>query len=335
MTKTYSAEQTDRCKICRAFIDVEDLFCSNCGAEAETGPTVISDQQQTTTHNFGCGGCGASMSYDASLRTLRCPFCGSDNLNEEESNNKTLKAKYIIPFNTGQQDIVASLQKWMGKSYWRPSDLVSAAVITNVTPVYVPYWIFNANTYTYWTADSSNVPWGAKGDWMPVTGHHRSNYHGIIVGASSVLTQFETSSICPFNLDTACEPDQIDLDNYVVEQFRVQRKYARPLARSNIEALEREACRKYVPGRARNVKVNVRLEELIGRPVLFPIWILAYRYKGEVYRFLANGQTGRHSGTAPVSWKKIITWIAIVVLMIVIAILLVSSVGILGAFFAA
>ncbi len=330
MVDTFAAERTDRCNVCRAYIDVEDLFCSNCGAEAETRPVVISDERQTTTHNFACGGCGASMSYDASARALRCPFCGSDNLKEDESHNKTLKAKYIIPFNTTQQDIMAALQNWMGKSYWRPSDLVSSAVITNVTPVYVPYWIFSANTYTYWTADSSNVPWGARGDWMPVTGHHRANYHGVIVGASSVLTQLETSSICPFNLDVAREPGQVNLENNVVEQFRVQRKYARPLARAHIEALERESCRKYVPGRARNVNVNVRLEELIGRPVLFPVWILAYRYKGEVYRFLANGQTGRHSGTAPVSWKKIITLIAIIVLIIVVAILLVGSIGLFG-----
>ena len=331
MADTHSTEQASRCNVCRAYVDIEDLFCSNCGAEAETGPVVITDEKQSTTHNFACGGCGASMSYDASSRALRCPFCGSEDLKSDESHNKTLKAKYVIPFNTGQEDILAALKQWMGKSYWRPGDLVSASVITNVTPVYVPYWIFSANTFTYWTADSSQVPWNARGDWVPMTGHHRSNYHGVIVGASSVLTQMETSSICPYNLDTAREPEQVRLDNYVVEQFRVQRKYARPLARANIEALEREACRKYVPGRARNVHVNVRLEDLIGRPVLFPVWILAYRYKGEVYRFLANGQTGRHSGTAPISWRKIITWIAIVVLLIVIAILFVSSIGLLAA----
>ena len=332
--ETHTTEKSDRCKVCKAFVDADDLFCSNCGAEAETGPVVIELEEQSTTHHFSCGGCGASMSYDASARALRCPFCGSDNLSDDQANHKTLRAKYVIPFNTTQQDITTALRQWMGKSYWRPSDLVSSAVITNVTPVYVPYWIFSAKTFTFWTADSSNVPWGARGDWMPVTGHHKSNYHGVIVGASSVLTQSETSSICPYNLDVATPAGEAKLDSYVVEQFRVQRKYARPLARANIEALEREACRRYVPGRARNVKVNVRLEEMIGRPVLFPVWILAYQYQGEVYRFLANGQTGKHSGTAPVSWQKIITWIAVVIILIVLAILLVGSLGVISQMFA-
>ena len=45
---------------------------------------------------------------------------------------------------------------------------------------------------------------------------------------------------------------------------------------------------------------------IYSEPVLLPVWILAYRYKGDLYRFLANGQTGRHTGTAPVSWARIV-----------------------------
>ncbi len=269
------------------------------------------------------------MSYDASAQNLRCPFCGSEKLDEDKS-NRTLRAKYIIPFNTSQDDILAALKKWLGSSFWRPSDLVQRAVLTNVTAVYVPYWIFSARTFTYWTADSSAVPWTASGDWMPVTGEHHSQYSGVLVGASSVLTQSETNAICPYNLDAAKTPDQVETEKIIVEQFRVQRKYARPLARQSIEALERNACRKYVEGRSRNVKVNTRLEGLMGQPVLLPVWVLAYQYKGELYRFLVNGQTGRHTGTAPVSWQKILMVIAIVLLVILGVLFLIGGVGVIG-----
>ena len=62
---------------------------------------------------------------------------------------------------------------------------------------------------------------------------------------------------------------------------------------------------KYVPGNCRNLKVNVRVEGLTGEPVLLPVWIMAYRYKDQVYRFLVNGQTGQCTGTAPTSYRKI------------------------------
>jgi hypothetical protein len=97
----------------------------------------------------------------------------------------------------------------------------------------------------------------------------------------------------------------------IVEQFRVQRKYARPLAHQGLENLDREACQRYVPARCRNMRLNVLLEGLTSEPVLLPVWIMAYRYRDQLFRFLVNGQTGRATGQAPVSWNKILGVVAI------------------------
>ncbi len=297
-----------RCHICRGQLDADDLFCPNCGTETakqESDPAKSTVSVDWITHHFSCQGCGASMSYDARAQNLRCPFCGSEKIQEQEP-SKTLRAKYVIPFQQDREAVMQTLTKWMGRSFWRPRDLASGSVITQMAPVFVPYWVFQAEAETNWTADSSNVPWSARGDWMPVTGDHSANYAGILIGASSVLSPVETASICPFNLNGGQSMENAQLENYIIEQFRVQRKYARPLARASIESLEREACRKFVLGRARNVKVNVKLSGIYSEPVLLPVWILAYRYKGDLYRFLANGQTGRHTGTAPVSWARMV-----------------------------
>ena len=101
-------------------------------------------------------------------------------------------------------------------------------------------------------------------------------------------------------------PEQVDLENVTVEQFSVPRKYARPKARQGLQSIEAQTCRqRYVPGRARNVKVNCRIEGLSSEPVLLPVWIMAYRYRSRVYRFLLNGQTGKETGTAPFSYHKL------------------------------
>jgi hypothetical protein len=127
-----------------------------------------------------------------------------------------------------------------------------------------------------------------------------------MIGASGVLTAGETSALAPFDLARGVAPSEVDLVNVVVEQFRVHRKYARPLARAALENMERQACSAYVPARCRNLHVNVRIENQHSEPVLFPVWIMAYRYKGRVFRFLLNGQTGRATGQAPFSWKKLV-----------------------------
>jgi hypothetical protein len=306
-----------KCPSCQALLDEEDLFCANCGTEAPpSDERHAAGQTLLAQHNFECQGCGASMSYDASAQTLRCPFCGSTKL-AEQKDAQTLRPKWVVPFAVAQPDALANLRQWLGSSFWRPGDLPQAAVVTTLTQVYVPYWVFAARVFTYWTADTSRTPAGARGDWFPLAGENQGSYSGLIVGASSVLTPAETSAIAPFDLSAAVPPEQVDLNNVVYEQFRVQRKYARPLAQQGLENLESEACRQFVPANCRNLKVNVRTMGLTGEPVLLPVWIMAYRYKHQVFRFLCNGQSGRCTGTAPTSYRKIAAVIGITLAVII------------------
>jgi len=148
-----------------------------------------------------------------------------------------------------------------------------------------------------------------------------------LIGASRALQPGETSKICPFDLEAGVLPEEVDLEHATVEQFSMPRKYARPLARSLVEKLETKTCAgRYVPGRSRNVHANVRIESMSSEPVLLPVWIMAYRYKDRLYRFLVNGQTGRATGLAPFAWWKAAAVAGIVVLAAMLAVLLCSGV---------
>src|SRR6188472_2436472 len=104
-----------KCTVCGGLLDEEDLFCANCGAEA---PQPEGEQEkshtQLATHNFACEGCGASMSYDASAQTLRCPFCGSDGL-EERDDAKMLQPEFIVPFALERSQAERVMREWLGK----------------------------------------------------------------------------------------------------------------------------------------------------------------------------------------------------------------------------
>lgn len=310
-------EVLEKCEICHAFLDEEDLFCANCGTEAPHRAASSAQHTMLATHNFRCEGCGASMSYDAKVQNLRCPFCGGERL-EAQRDAKTLAPKYVVPFRIEQGEAIGRLKAWMGSSFWRPGDLATASIVTKLTAVYVPYWVFSGRVFTYWTADSSITPDGARADWCPVSGEHSGTYSGLLVGASSSLSPAETNALCPFDLAQSIPTAQADLENSLFEQFQVQRKYARPLAQQGLEDLERAACAALVPGSARNVHVNVRVEGLSAEPVLLPVWIMAYTYEQHTYRFLLNGQTGRCTGSAPTSYTKVAAVTAGVVAAIVV-----------------
>ena len=74
------------------------------------------------------------------------------------------------------------------------------------------------------------------------------------------------------------------------------------------------------------MNVNARLEGLSSEPILLPVWVMAYKYKETVYRFLINGQTGRATGHAPLSWKKLIVAMAIAILVLLVILLGLASV---------
>ncbi|EAQ80156.1 zinc ribbon domain-containing protein [Blastopirellula marina] len=307
------SDHLEKCVICGALIDEEDLFCANCGTEAPHREGQTADKSTTSTLSFDCQGCGASMSYSAKAGTLRCPFCGSEKLIKNDD-HKTIAPEAAIAFAITRDQAERLMRSELKQGFWRPGDLSNAAILEKITPVYVPFWVFQAQVFSNWTADTSDLPYGAAGEWRPVSGQHRAEYQGLLVGASGALTPHETDAVGPFHLSEAVEPQTIDFDAFTVEDFNVSRKYARPYARSGLETLECQACDvKFVPPRSRNVKVNLRIQDMSSEPMLLPIWIMAYRYKDKIFRFLINGQTGKTFGQAPVSYAKLGVAVAVTI----------------------
>jgi hypothetical protein len=244
---------------------------------------------------------------------------------EAQPDQKVLAADFVVPFAVTHDAAVATMREWLGRGFWRPGDLSEQALVVNMTAVYVPYWIFSATTHTYWTADTSHTPPGSRSGWYPLAGEHHGQHDGVVVGASGALTAAETAALCPFDLSPAVAPEQADLKSAIVEQFSVPRKYARPLARTLLESREAADCQShYVPGRCRNLHVNVLVENLSSQPVLLPVWIMAYRYRGRLFRFLINGQSGRATGQAPTSTTKIVVAVAIAVALVLVILAMVA-----------
>lgn len=322
------ADLLTKCEVCGSLIDEEDLFCANCGTEApktEDQTEAREDASRLTTCNFQCQGCGASMSYDAKAQGLRCPFCGSGDM-QQKQDEKSLAPRWVVPFKIDRGEAETAMRTWLGRGFWRPGKLASEAAIVEMTPVYVPYWVFRAKTHTFWTADTSNTPAGARGDWYPLAGEHREEYSGLLIGASGVLTAAETASIHPFDLTERVPPDQVDLENVTFERFSLQRKYARPIARQGMERrIQQDVDRYYVEGKARNIHANVRVESMSSEPVLLPVWIMAYKFQDQLYRFLINGQTGKAAGQAPTSFGKIALVAGAVCLGVLLLMLLIGA----------
>jgi hypothetical protein len=295
----------DRCETCGGLVDLEDLFCANCGREVPDHDDARKGTLALGARGFGCKNCGASMAYDAGSQALKCPFCGSASL-EEDGIKGVLAPELILPFVIDQAGAEGSLRGWLGSSFWHPNDLNAAAVLTDLKAIYVPYWIFHAHVQTHWTADTVRTPPGAMAPWFPVSGYGEHDYQDLWVPASEGISAKELDAVGPYDASVGVAPESVDLGGVTVEQFSVSRRYARPLAQERVEDMERGGIAAELGGPGRNIKVSTIMIDATSRAAMAPVYVMAYRYRDRLFRFVLNGQTGKFTGRAPISATKVI-----------------------------
>jgi hypothetical protein len=292
------------CRRCATPIERGDLRCAICGeATPASEPSAVGE---VDARILRCDGCGAAVAYDVDRQAPRCAFCDSV-MHVEGVTDPMEQAGWYLSFSHDRAAAAAALKPWLGKlGFLRPSDLSRRASVEELSPIWWVGWVFDADARVSWTADSDAG--SRRSAWAPHAGQVDMSFERVTVPASRGLTGKETVYLVPsYDLGRGAEQPG-DERGAVVEQFDVQRSAARQLI---LEAAEATASARVqagqIPGsRFRNVHVALRLAGLTTRRVAFPAYVLAYRYRGELYRAVVSGQDPRYvTGSAPYSWLKI------------------------------
>ncbi len=292
------------CDRCQSPLESDDLRCSICGhaTPTPTAPTSRSTQVKI----LRCTGCGAAVEYDAELQAPGCGFCES--IVEIESIDDPMEqAEGYLPFTVSPDEAHQALKQWLGSQGWlKPSDLQSTARLEKLRPLWWAGWLINADAFVSWAADSDAG--SGRSAWAPHSGQTQMDFSNILISASRGLTGHESSTVTSYYNPSTANPRPQKLGNAVVEQFDLQRSQAR---RQITDALKSAAQQRiaeiHVPGtRTRNVRTSVLLRSLTTRRLAFPAWVLAYRYRSQLYRVVICGQDASCvTGSAPNSRMKI------------------------------
>ncbi len=217
-----------------------------------------------------------------------------------------------VPFTVTPEQAHAALKSWLGSLGWfRPSDLRSSSRLQELRPLWWVAWVFDADSMISWAADSNHDT--RRSSWAPHSGQTHVKFRNILASASRGLSIAEVQAISPgLDLRTV-RPDPEGAEDATLEQFDVQRSQAR---RQVVDALHHMASQHVqqhnIPGtRFRKVNVSVVVQALVTRRLSLPAYVLAYRYKQQLYRVVICGQDRKQIiGTAPYSTAKIVLTIA-------------------------
>lgn len=294
------------CIRCDSPLERDDLRCPICSAAAPY--TAFEDLEHTAVEVLRCRGCGAAVSYDARARAPACAFCGSV-MRGETLSDPLEQTRFFLPFTVSKAAAEEAYRRWLGGLGWfRPSDLGNASTMEKMTALWWVGWVFDAEATVSWTADSDA---GARrADWAPHSGQNNIVFDDVIASASRGLDASETDRLIgSYDLETATEAPAMVEAGTTVEQFDLPRSSARKRVTAFIKRQVRERLeRGIIPGtRFRNVHTAIVLRKLVTRRFAFPSYVIAYRYRGSLYRVVLSGQDSSCLlGSAPYSVAKIL-----------------------------
>jgi ribosomal protein S27E len=330
----------------------QKLKCAFCGfvkdVPSEGGAVVEHDifsGLATAARGFGasdtktsrCQECGANVVFSSNVTATKCTFCGSSRVLEQSENVNAIRPESLLAFAVDKKSANEHFAGWLRKLWFRPNDLKQLARVQEVNGVYVPFWTFDADVDSRWTAEAGYYYYTEEEyqtqeqartvtktrkvrhtRWERAWGHRNDHYDDLLVCASKGLPAdlavklhtFDTQQLVPYSPGF--------LAGWRAEEYAIDLQAGFSTAKERMADSQEKRCGKDVPGDTqRSLSVTNTFSHVTFKHVLLPVWIAAYRYHDKVYRFLVNGQTGEVVGKAPWSWLKIALFVLALTALIV------------------
>jgi hypothetical protein len=113
------------------------------------------------------------------------------------------------------------------------------------------------------------------------------------------------------------------LAGWSAEEHSIERDAALQICQQEFYGREQANVAAFLPGDThRSLTVNTNFSNVSSDLILLPVYILSYRYRDKVYRFLLNGQTGKADGDKPVSGSRIASGIVAALLLAALLVLI-------------
>ncbi len=272
-----------------------------------------------------CASCGAEIEFDAGLHARDCPFCGSP-IVTDTGPARRIKPQAQLPFLISEAEARAAMNRWLGRLWFAPSDLVRFARAGRALDgIYAPYWTYDAETVTDYTGQrgrvrhrTRHVPMVVDGrqrmvaqqvaqtDWTRVRGRVARRFDDVLVLGSTSLPKRFTDAVAPWDLSALSVYDPRYLAGFRAEGYSVPVGEAFAEAREIMDETIRADVRRDIGGDDQRVgRLDTQVEAMTFKHVLLPLWLAAYRYRGRSFRFVVNGRTGAVEGERPYSRTKV------------------------------
>lgn len=324
-------------------IESQRVQCPYCGYEKDLQGNIVADAAEQTLdfilptehghrwaeaqRQLGCQRCGAVSLWPVGQRATHCPYCGSSQLIETQETQILVDPQAISVFEIDEEEAVQGINDWLGKGWFSPDDLSKEAQHARLYPAYYPFWTFDGTLEITWHCDVQETDnYSDNINWVRRSGSEFELFDDVLVPGNSAFSIQEIDEVIPFKLKKVVEFEPEYVAGWPALTYNV------PLAKASLSARERvvkevrrELQYRVLPHKnTQNLSTGaIHWMDMTFKHILLPLWVGSYWYRGEKYRLLVNGQTGKVGGEKPRDLvKTIVTAVSIVLTGLVILVFL-------------
>ncbi|HET6573717.1 MAG TPA: hypothetical protein VFG68_08965 [Fimbriiglobus sp.] len=282
-----------------------------------------------------CTGCGAVVLLEDKVATDHCPFCGTHLVTRPEVARDMVPPEAVLPFAVDLRGARGSFDRWLRGLWFAPSALKRVAALGQLTGVYLPFWTYDAMTYTFYDGrrgdDYQETEWytaivNGKSEqrsrtvtrtrWTSVSGEVDHFFDDVLVCSSASLPADLIDDLGHWRLDEM-EPFQpAYLSGFTTERYALGLREGFTTAKGLMQPTIVSLIREDIGGDHQRIDdTKTRYSAVTFKNVLLPVWVAVYRYQERTFQVLVNGRTGRVTGYRPWSFWKIAALVALVLVV--------------------
>ncbi len=306
---------------------IEQLYADKEQAAASAGTEPQWDMsglggwsEEEAAHMMGytCPSCAATLICDDTTAATACPYCGNPTVVPGQFSGQQ-RPDFVIPFKLDKQAAITALTRHYKGKKFLPKSFTAGNHIEEIKGIYVPFWLFDAESEAHMRFHATRVHKRRQGDWeITETEHYRVTREGSVVfekipvDGSSKMPDAHMDAIEPYDYRELTPFSTAYLPGFLADKYDMDAEACSKRANERITASTEDSFAATVSGYAtllrEHADINLKKGEI--KYALMPVWLLSTKWADKNYLFAMNGQTGKLIGDLPVDKGLYWGWLA-------------------------
>lgn len=280
-------------------------------------------------HEVRCDGCGANVVFSGPLTSRFCPYCGAPIQRDKVHDApQRIKVDAVLPFLVERTVAASNLRSWVSSLWFAPNDFKKHGAHGDFQGVYLPYFTFDAMTYTRWSGQRGDHYYVEVGTgkekrrerrtrWSWQSGDFQEFFDDVLVLAAQGMNHGLVLGLEPWPLGQCIVYTPDVMAGLFARTYDIDLPECFRRGKERIDGAIASRVRREIGGDEQRVdSIDTHYSALTFKHVLLPVWLLAYQYQNKTYQVMINAATGEVQGERPYSWIKIT--LAVLAAMIVV-----------------